>query len=95
MSNALALLVLLHHTKYPQKINGVSMGIVDEFATAYTHLLAEGLLMVLGTPTSVGSLQFPPPAPHYAVTEKGRVYIDALCTVPLPIQAWTMPKEKK
>lgn len=29
----------------------------------------------------------------YRLTERGRVFVDALCGAPLPIQAWVMPSE--
>lgn len=29
----------------------------------------------------------------YRLTERGRVFVDALCEAPLPIQAWVMPSE--
>ena len=31
----------------------------------------------------------------YRVTEKGRVYVGALKSVPVPVQAWTMSKPTK
>jgi hypothetical protein len=31
--------------------------------------------------------------PHYRLTERGYVYLQALLNVPLPIQVWVMPAE--
>ena len=28
----------------------------------------------------------------YRLTERGQVFVDALCAVPLPVQVWVMPK---
>ena len=33
------------------------------------------------------------PINAYSLTERGRVFVDALCEVPLPIQAWVMPSD--
>ena len=30
--------------------------------------------------------------PHYRITERGRVFVEALCNMPLPIKTWVMPK---
>lgn len=30
----------------------------------------------------------------YPLTERGRVYVEALCKVPLPVQKWVMPEEE-
>lgn len=32
---------------------------------------------------------------NYKLTERGRVFVDALCETPLPIQTWVMPSEGK
>ena len=29
--------------------------------------------------------------PHYQITERGRVFVEALCNVPLPIKMWVVP----
>lgn len=31
---------------------------------------------------------------RYALTERGEVYVTALCDMPLPIQTWAMPSTK-
>ena len=29
--------------------------------------------------------------PHYRITERGRVFVEALCNMPLPVKTWFMP----
>ena len=29
--------------------------------------------------------------PHYTITERGSVFVEALCNMPLPIKMWVMP----
>ena len=29
--------------------------------------------------------------PHYRITERGRVFVEALCNMPLPVKTWVMP----
>jgi hypothetical protein len=29
--------------------------------------------------------------PHYRITERGRVFVEALCNMPLPVKQWVMP----
>ena len=29
---------------------------------------------------------------RYTITERGRVLVEAMCDLPLPVQAWSMPK---
>ena len=29
--------------------------------------------------------------PHYQITERGRVFVEALCNMPLPIKTWVVP----
>lgn len=36
--------------------------------------------------------QFCEPSAAYQLTERGRVFIDALMKVPLPVQKWVMPE---
>ena len=31
---------------------------------------------------------------HYAITDRGRAYVEALQRVPLPVQVWVMPSEE-
>lgn len=45
---------------------------------------------------SVGILtQLDDPAPEYAITEKGRAYVEALMGVPFPVNVWMSPAEKE
>lgn len=30
--------------------------------------------------------------PYYKVSERGQVFVKAMCDLPLPVQTWTMPK---
>ena len=30
--------------------------------------------------------------PHYRITERGRVFVEALCNMPLPVKTWVMPE---
>lgn len=43
------------------------------------QLISLGLLVTADTPSG------------YEVTDKGRVFIDALCKLPMPVQVWAMP----
>ena len=29
--------------------------------------------------------------PHYRITERGRVFVEVLCNMPLPVKQWVMP----
>ena len=29
--------------------------------------------------------------PHYRITERGSVFVEALCNMPLPVKTWVMP----
>ena len=29
--------------------------------------------------------------PHYTITERGHVFVEALCNMPLPVKTWVMP----
>lgn len=85
--------LLIHHHEHP----GPAIGTDNE---AYNRLLVNCLLTTSYLPgpkpgtvveVKVGGMHKLTQGPFFIVTEKGRVFLNALQAVPLPVQAWTMP----
>lgn len=76
--------VLLHYYYATDDYNGGNYE-VPSVRMAIDYLHRQGLIE-----TNVNSKN--PDDPHYKISERGQVYVKALMDVPLPVQAWVMPK---
>ncbi len=88
------IMVLLHHGMNRNPFPGIDYTINLPYSSkilgdAYVLLVNEDLMR----PKDFGSVTVDNfHGTTYTITEKGRVMINALMSVPLPVQAWTMPK---
>lgn len=85
--NIVTLEVLLHHAYKPEPYPRDTPAVRD----AHMLLVREGLIV----PENGGDVVHNNCLFIYRTTERGRVYINALMSVQLPVQAWTMPKPTK
>lgn len=87
--NITCMILLLHYARsdctYPQ------LDAPSDIPDAHVRLVEEGLMELkpgYGEKVTKDDYHLA----QYRITEKGRVYIQALMAVPVPVQAWTMPK---
>lgn len=80
--NVVELKVMLHHFYDPLPVEPRTDAVID----AERRLIASGLIK----PSNPGKEDF-----AYRATERGRVFVNALVNVPLPVQAWVNPIEEK
>lgn len=84
MPSLYAVEVLLHYHYSPEEHEGAANGSVA-WRTVITFLLEEQLLSVRVPPSAYGAT--------YETTARGKVYIEALRNLPLPVEIhrWEMP----
>lgn len=90
--NIIQLQVMLHHfydpTPYPKD--------TPTIRDAHVTLLLERMLERTPEDTcyegTITGIRDGLPLRSYRVTERGRVFVQGLMSLPLPVQAWTLPK---
>lgn len=85
--NVVTLEVMLHHFYKPTPFPYDSPAVYD----AHHMLVAEDMIK----PVDFGPISRGTYLTNYKTTERGRVFVNALMSVPLPVQAWQMPKPQE
>ncbi len=87
--NVVSLEVMLHHFYKPVPFPTDTPAVRD----AHAMLESEGLIAetLQSRVNNESSRPAPIPERSFVVTERGRVFVNALMSVGLPVQAWTMP----
>ncbi len=90
--NVVSLEIMLHHFYKPIPFPADTPAVRD----AHAMLEAEGLIeeTLHSRVGNAGSTEAPITERSFNVTERGRVFVNALTSVMLPVQAWTIPSKQ-
>jgi len=81
--------IMLHYRCTPTDYRG------GDFSAPVVREAIDKFKSPVGTWTVSGMLEEVPreevKEAIYRITEKGRIYVGALCCVPIPVQTWVMP----